>query len=189
VWRKTSLNSSRHCVKVIGGKQTNRRGGSPWTGTPSVTDSKDKDPYDLDRFLEAQEQVYHDVLAEIRSGKKRSHWMWYIFPQFDGLGFSSTSKHYSIKSIQEAKAYLDHPILGPRLLECVEAVLAIEGRSVREIFGSPDDLKLKSCATLFACVLPSNSVFSRLIEKYYSGGMDERTLWLLDFTKVRKLRI
>jgi uncharacterized protein (DUF1810 family) len=105
--------------------------------------------------------------------------MWYIFPQFDGLAFSSTSKHYAIKSIEEAKAYLDHPVLGPRLLECAEAVVRVEGRSATEIFGSPDDLKLKSCATLFAGVLPPGSVFERLLAKYYRGERDQKTLRLL----------
>jgi uncharacterized protein (DUF1810 family) len=105
--------------------------------------------------------------------------MWYIFPQIDGLAFSSTSKHYAIKNIEEAKAYLDHPILGPRLLACAEAVVQVEGRSATDIFGSPDDLKLKSCATLFACVSPRGSVFERLLEKYYGGERDEKTLLLL----------
>src|SRR5687768_14017518 len=98
------------------------------------------DPHNLSRFLHAQEDDYVQALTEIRSGRKRSHWMWYIFPQFDGLGFSSTSRHYAIKSIAEAEAYLNHPVLGPRLAECAEAVLAIKGRSALEIFGSPDDM-------------------------------------------------
>ena len=97
----------------------------------------------------------------------------------DGLAFSSTSKYYAIKSVEEARAYLDHPILGPRLLECAEAVTRVEGRSAREIFGSPDDLKLRSCATLFARVSPPGSVFDRLLEKYYQGGRDDKTLRLL----------
>jgi uncharacterized protein (DUF1810 family) len=105
--------------------------------------------------------------------------MWYIFPQFDGLAYSSTSKHYAIKSAEEAKTYIAHPVLGPRLLECAEAVLSIDGRSAEDIFGSPDDLKLRSCATLFACVLPPGSVFDRLLEKYYPGGRDGKTLRLL----------
>jgi uncharacterized protein (DUF1810 family) len=146
----------------------------------SSTDSPGiDDPYNLSRFLRAQQDDFEKALAEIRSGKKRTHWMWYIFPQLDGLAFSSTSKHYAIKSIEEAKAYLDHPVLGPRLLECAEAVLGVEGRSAREIFGSPDDLKLRSCATLFACVLPPGSVFDRLLDKYYRGERDEKTLRLL----------
>lgn len=105
--------------------------------------------------------------------------MWYVFPQFSGLGFSSTSKSYSIKSIEEAKAYLSHSVLGPRLRECAEAAIAVEGRSATEIFGSPDDLKLRSCATLFAHVSPPNSVFERLLEKYYGGRRDDKTLRLL----------
>ncbi len=137
------------------------------------------DPYDLNRFLRAQEDDYDRALAEIRGGRKRSHWMWYIFPQIDGLAFSSTSKFYAIKSVEEAKAYLAHPILGPRLLECAEAALAVEGRSAKEIFGSPDDLKLRSCATLFASVSPSGSVFERVLDKYYEGQRDDKTLELL----------
>jgi len=144
------------------------------------TDSRrSDDPYDLDRFVRAQEDDYERALSEIRSGRKRSHWMWYIFPQIDGLAFSSTSKYYSIKSVEEARAYLDHPVLGPRLLECAEAAIRVEGRSAREIFGSPDDLKLRSCATLFARVSPPGSVFDRLLEKYYRGERDSKTLQLL----------
>jgi uncharacterized protein (DUF1810 family) len=137
------------------------------------------DPYNLSRFLRAQEDVYAQALSEIRGGQKRTHWMWYIFPQLDGLAFSSTSKHYSIKSVEEARAYLAHPVLGPRLRECAEAVVRVEGRSATAIFGSPDDLKLRSCATLFACVSPPGSVFDRLLEKYYGGGRDDKTLRLL----------
>src|SRR5438034_9503126 len=107
------------------------------------------DPYDLQRFVRAQEHDYEEALSEIRSGRKRSHWMWYIFPQFDGLGISATSRKYAIKSVAEAEAYLGHPILGPRLLACCEAALRVEGRSAHEIFGSPDEMKLRSCATLF----------------------------------------
>lgn len=137
------------------------------------------DPYNLNRFVQAQEQDYQRALAEIRQGRKRTHWMWYIFPQLDGLAFSSTSKHYSIKSLDEAKAYLAHPVLGPRLLECAEAVVAVEGPSASEIFGSPDDLKLRSCATLFACVSPPGSVFERLLNKYHHAERDPKTLALL----------
>ena len=137
------------------------------------------DTHDLNRFVQAQENVYEQALGEIRSGDKQSHWMWYIFPQFDGLGLSSTSKRYSIKSLAEAKAYLLHPILGPRLMECAEAVVRIEGRSALEIFGSPDDVKLRSCATLFACVSPVGSVFDRLLGKYFHGERDGKTLLLV----------
>jgi len=139
------------------------------------------DPYHLSRFVRAQQDDFEQALEEINSGKKRTHWMWYIFPQIDGLAFSSTSKHYAIKSIEEAKAYLAHPILGPRLLECAEVVVRVEGRTATDIFGSPDDLKLRSCATLFACVLPSGSVFDRLLDKYYRGERDRKTLRLLGF--------
>lgn len=137
------------------------------------------DPYDLGRFLHAQRGDFERALAEITSGKKRTHWMWYVFPQLDGLAFSSTSKYYAIKSIEEARAYLAHPVLGPRLLRCAEAALRVEGRFATEIFGSPDDLKLRSCATLFACVSPPGSVFERLLDKYYGGERDRKTLRLL----------
>jgi len=137
------------------------------------------DPYDLRRFLQAQADDYDQALSEIRSGRKRTHWMWYIFPQIDGLAVSSTAKHYSIKSVEEARAYLDHPVLGPRLLECAAAAVGVEGRSATEIFGFPDDLKLRSCATLFACVSPASSVFERLLGKYYGSVPDDKTLRLL----------
>jgi uncharacterized protein (DUF1810 family) len=137
------------------------------------------DPFLLGRFVLAQRDDYEQALSEITSGRKRSHWMWYIFPQLDGLAFSSTSKHYAIKSLDEARAYLDHPVLGPRLLECTEAVVRLEGRTAQDIFGSPDDLKLRSCATLFACVAPPGSVFDRLLTKYYRGRRDDKTLQLL----------
>jgi uncharacterized protein (DUF1810 family) len=137
------------------------------------------DPYHLDRFVQAQQDDYAQALAEIRGGRKRTHWMWYVFPQLDGLGFSSTAQFYAIKSLDEARAYLEHPVLGPRLLECAEAAAGVEGRSAREIFGSPDDLKLRSCATLFAQVSPPGSVFHRALDKYYRGEPDQQTLRLL----------
>lgn len=137
------------------------------------------DHSDLNRFLAAQEGIYDEALAEIRAGRKRSHWMWFIFPQFKGLGFSATTQHFAIRSAAEARAYLAHPVLGPRLVECAEAALAIEGRTAREIFGSPDDLKLRSSATLFASVSPDGSVFHRLLDKYFDGQPDRRTLELL----------
>ncbi len=137
------------------------------------------DPHNLSRFVQAQARDYEQALAEIRSGRKRSHWMWYIFPQFNGLGFSATSKRYAIKSLAEAEAYLNHPVLGPRLLGCAEAVLAVPGRSAYEIFSSPDDIKLKSCATLFAHASPAGSVFDRLLDQYFHGERDGKTLRLL----------
>jgi len=143
------------------------------------------DPYALGRFVQAQETSYDQAFAEITSGRKRSHWMWYVFPQFDGLGFSETSRHYSIKSVAEAEAYLKHTVLGSRLLECAEALLAVEGRSAHDIFGSPDDLKLRSCATLFAHVSPAGSVFERLLDKYFQSRPDEKTLRLLGIPSAR----
>ena len=127
------------------------------------------DPYDLNRFVRAQEDDYERALSEITSGRKRTHWMWYIFPQLDGLAFSPTSKRYAIKSVEEARAYLEHPILGPRLLNCAEAAVGVEGRSATEIFGSPDDLKLKSCATLFSCVVAAGLGVRPLAREVLSG--------------------
>jgi len=138
-----------------------------------------KDPWKLGRFIQAQQGDYAQALAEIRAGRKRTHWMWYVFPQFAGLGYSPTSVHYAIKSRDEAEAYLAHPILGPRLIECAEAALQVEGRSAQEIFGSPDDMKLRSSATLFASVSPDGSVFHRIIDKYFGGGADGRTIKLM----------
>ena len=147
--------------------------------TDTNTPGSSNDPHNLSRFVKAQEIDYATALAEVKNGRKDSHWMWYIFPQFDGLGFSATSKRYSIKSIGEAEAYLKHPVLGKRLAECAEAALGVEGRSALEIFGSPDDAKLRSCATLFACVSPAGSVFERLLDKYFRGRRDGKTLRLL----------
>jgi uncharacterized protein (DUF1810 family) len=138
-----------------------------------------KDPFDLDRFVRAQAADYKRALAEIKSGHKRSHWMWYVFPQFAGLGQSPTSQHFAISSLDEARAYLAHPILGPRLSECASALLDVHDKTVHQMFGSPDDLKLKSSATLFALVSPDDSVFHRLLEKYFDGHADERTLTLV----------
>jgi uncharacterized protein (DUF1810 family) len=137
------------------------------------------DPYDLTRFVEAQRDSYDHALAEIASGRKRSHWMWYIFPQCAGLGASTTSRRYAIRSLAEAQAYLHHPVLGPRLVACAEAVLAVDGRTAREIFGSPDDLKLRSCATLFAHASAAGSVFHRVLDRYFASQPDEATLQFL----------
>ncbi|HEY8160534.1 MAG TPA: DUF1810 domain-containing protein [Methylobacter sp.] len=144
------------------------------------------DTFDLNRFMNAQESVYDSAFAELRSGRKRTHWMWYIFPQIDGLGHSATSKRYAIKSLEEARQYLNHPVLGKRLLECAEAVFAVEGRSASEIFGYPDDLKLKSSMTLFAYVAAPGSVFSRILDKYFNGERDALTLQLLDKLKANE---
>ena len=137
------------------------------------------DRFDLNRFVHAQAGVYPRALAELKLGRKRSHWMWFIFPQIDGLGYSSAAKFYAIKSKDEAKAYLDHPLLGQRLMECAAALLKIEGKSAAEIFGYPDDLKLRSSMTLFASASAADSVFSRVLAQYFEGEPDQRTLELL----------
>jgi uncharacterized protein (DUF1810 family)/gamma-glutamylcyclotransferase (GGCT)/AIG2-like uncharacterized protein YtfP len=147
---------------------------------PTHDAGRGADPFDLNRFVDAQEASYQQALSEIRSGQKKSHWMWYIFPQLDGLGFSSISKRYAIRNAAEAEAYLYHPTLGARLVESVEAAMHVQGRSAFEMFGTPDDLKLQSCATLFAAVSPSGSVFEQLLEKYFDGERDDKTLYLLD---------
>ncbi len=148
------------------------------SGSPS-------DPHNLNRFVQAQANVYERALREVKTGRKRTHWMWFIFPQLDGLGLSSTSKRYAIRSLDEARAYLEHPILGPRLNACVEAALSVEGKSAHDVFGSPDDLKLRSCATLFALVSPPNSVFELLLEKYYEGRRDDQTTRLVELATSR----
>jgi uncharacterized protein (DUF1810 family) len=137
------------------------------------------DPFDLGRFVSAQAGIYDAALAEIRRGEKRTHWMWFIFPQLAGLGSSPTAQRYAIASLPEATAYLSHHMLGPRLNECAEAALAVTGRSALEIFGSPDDMKLRSSATLFAQISDAGSVFHQILEKYFAGHGDERTLALL----------
>lgn len=136
------------------------------------------DPHDLERFVRAQATDYDRALSELRAGSKRSHWMWYIFPQLEGLGRSATARRYAIRSAAEARAYLEHPVLGPRLSECANAVLGVAGRSAREIVGSPDDLKLRSCVTLFASV-SQDALFGQLLEKYYRGQPDQETVRLL----------
>ena len=142
--------------------------------------SDSPDPFDLKRFVSAQESEYKRALEEIAAGRKRSHWMWYIFPQIAGLGLSATSQHYAIRSLDEARAYLADPILGPRLIECAGATLTVKDRSAYDIFGSPDDMKLRSSVTLFALVSPENSVFHRVLEKYFEGKRDQRTVDLAD---------
>ncbi|MEA3642420.1 MAG: DUF1810 domain-containing protein [Lamprobacter sp.] len=137
------------------------------------------DPQALNRFVDAQESYFTQALAEISAGQKRSHWMWFIFPQFAGLGSSATAQQFAIRSRGEAATYLAHPVLGPRLIACAKAALAIQGRTAREVFGTPDDLKLRSCATLFAQIALEGSVFEQLLERYFDGQPDARTLTLL----------
>jgi uncharacterized protein (DUF1810 family) len=136
------------------------------------------DPFDLQRFVDAQRGVYPQVRAELAAGCKRSHWMWFVFPQFKELGRSATAQHYGIASLAEAQAYWAHPLLGPRLRECTDLVLAVDGRSAHEIFGPPDDLKFRSCMTLFAQAT-GEGLFTRALEKYFRGEADPRTIELL----------
>ena len=134
------------------------------------------DPFDLQRFVDAQEPVYEQVRAELRAGRKQSHWMWFIFPQIEGLGMSPTSVFYALSSLDEAKAYLAHPLLGPRLRECAELALEVEGRTAREIFGAVDEMKFRSSMTLFSRAAPEEPLFSQCLEEYFGGGLDPATL-------------
>lgn len=138
-----------------------------------------KEGKDLQRFLSAQERDYDVALSEIKAGKKRSHWMWYIFPQIQGLGFSDTAKFYAIRDVGEAEAYLAHPLLGARLSEICMALLRLPGNNAHAIFGSPDDLKLRSCMTLFAALDGAGSVFQQVLDKFFAGAGDVRTLQLM----------
>jgi len=133
------------------------------------------DPHDLQRFIDAQARVIDQVREELAQGRKRSHWMWFVFPQIAGLGFSAMAQRYAIASLDEAKAYLRHPILGPRLEDCTRLVIAVDGRSAHDIFGSPDDMKFRSSMTLFARAAP-NGVFGEALEKYFNGEADSETL-------------
>jgi uncharacterized protein (DUF1810 family) len=138
------------------------------------------DPFDLHRFLEAQEGVYARALRELRSGRKRGHWMWFIFPQIEGLGRSATTRYYAVKSAAEARAYLRHPVLGPRLRDCARALLALDTHAARDVLGYPDNLKLRSSMTLFAHAAgESGTVFHRVLDQYFDGEPDRRTLDLL----------
>jgi uncharacterized protein (DUF1810 family) len=139
-----------------------------------------EDPFDLARFVEAQEGVYHRALDELRRGRKASHWMWFVFPQLAGLGGSAIAVRYAIASLDEARAYLAHPLLGPRLVACVETLMGLSGPSAEAIFGFPDVLKLRSCLTLFAEAAPDDPRFQEALGRYYSGDADERTLSLLE---------
>ncbi|MBR0776034.1 DUF1810 domain-containing protein [Bradyrhizobium diazoefficiens] len=136
------------------------------------------DPFDLDRFVQAQNPVYSGVVGELQRGRKQSHWMWFIFPQIAGLGFSAMSQRYAIASRAEAKAYLAHPVLGPRLAECTGLVLAVEGRGINAILGAPDDAKFRSSMTLFGAV-SGDPVFDQAIARYFAGKRDGATLEIL----------
>ncbi len=136
-------------------------------------------PYDLDRFLMAQQHGYDGVLEELRRGRKTGHWIWFIFPQVAGLGYSEMSGHYAIASLDEARAYLGHPVLGARLRECAGVVLATKGRTAEQIFGSIDAMKLRSCMTLFHRAASDEAVFAQVLDRYYDGVADEATDALL----------
>ena len=138
-----------------------------------------KDPFDLERFKTAQDVIYHRVVAELSDGQKRSHWMWYIFPQYDGLGFSLMAKEYAIKSLDEAKAYLADSLLNGRLRECSHLVMLASEKSAQQIFGFPDVMKLRSSMTLFAAVSEPNSIFQQVIDTFYQGEADPQTLRLI----------
>ena len=139
----------------------------------------DADPFDLNRFVTAQAPVFSAALDELKAGRKRSHWMWFVFPQLRGLGHSAMAEFYGISSLAEARAYLAHPLLGPRLILCTETVLALQGRSVHAIFGSPDDLKFRSSMTLFAIATgEGEAVFRRALDHYCEGCLDARTVAL-----------
>ena len=144
-----------------------------------MSETASDDPFFLGRFVSAQGDVYDQALSEMQNGKKLTHWMWFIFPQLRGLGSTETSKYYAIGSLDEARAYLADDVLGPRLIACAEACLGVEGRSAHEIFSSPDDMKLRSSATLFADVSPDNSVFHQILDKYFNGEPDSKTLSLI----------
>jgi uncharacterized protein (DUF1810 family) len=135
-----------------------------------------EDVHNLGRFVEAQGAVYPSARTELAAGRKAGHWMWFIFPQIEGLGHSQMSRRYAIRSLAEAEAYLAHPVLGARLLECTLLLLQIEGRSISEILGSPDDIKFRSCMTLFGHACPENKIFRGALEKYFGGEPDSLTL-------------
>jgi uncharacterized protein (DUF1810 family) len=137
------------------------------------------DPLNLERFVEAQAKDYAAALAELRAGRKTTHWIWYVLPQLRGLGTSSRAIHYGIGSLDEARAYLAHPLLGPRLLECVAAMTALPTANAVQVLGPIDAAKFRSCLTLFRAADPKNGVFSEALDKYYGGAPDERTLALL----------
>ncbi|HVL55106.1 MAG TPA: DUF1810 domain-containing protein [Burkholderiaceae bacterium] len=137
------------------------------------------DPYDLQRFVSAQDPVFDQVCAELSAGRKRTHWMWFVFPQLRALGRSATAKRFGIADRDEALAYWRHPVLGPRLKRCAELVLAVKQGTANDVFGSPDDLKLRSCMTLFAAVAPQEPVFAEVLQRFFGGVRDEATLMLL----------
>ena len=137
---------------------------------------RDADPFDLKRFVDAQDRVYPAVLGELASGRKESHWMWFVFPQIAGLGQSPTTVKFAISSLEEASAFLSHPVLGPRLRECAALTLTVEGRTARQIFGPVDEMKFRSSMTLFARAAPEAAVFQQCLDRYFGGVPDPATL-------------
>ena len=134
------------------------------------------DPFNLARFTEAQNPVYTRVCSELREGRKTSHWMWFVFPQIEGLGSSFMARKFAIASLEEARAYLEHPVLGSRLVECTQLVCQVQGKTIQEILGSPDDMKFRSCMTLFSCAAPGPGVFEEALKKFFDGEPDASTL-------------
>lgn len=166
-------------IRLAWGGRTFRQHGGParvLAGQQQEAGDVMDDPFNLQRFLDAQAPVFATARAELAAGRKRSHWMWFIFPQIGGLGSSPTSRFYAIASRQEALAYLRHPVLGARLLDCTQLVNAAEGRSAFDIFGDPDCMKFQSCMTLFAAVAPDEPAFREALAKYYGGAADQATL-------------
>jgi uncharacterized protein (DUF1810 family) len=155
---------------------------TPFAGI-SVSENEMNDPYDLQRFVDAQNPVYDRICSELRDGRKESHWMWFVFPQFEGLGSSPLAREFAISSLAEAIAYLEHPILDRRLTECTRLVNLVEGRPVEQIFGYPDDLKFRSSMTLFAHATPDNQVFIDALHKYFKGEFDPATLVRLQLSE------
>jgi len=163
----------KESIGGTGGTENSRR--AHHRGT-SMSGADQEDPHNLQRFLDAQNAVFAQVCSELRAGRKRSHWMWFIFPQIQGLGYSPLARKFAISSLQEAKAYLDHPILGARLKELCRLVNRVEGRSIEEIFGYPDDLKFRSSMTLFAHAASDDQIFRDALEKYFNGEDDPATV-------------
>jgi uncharacterized protein (DUF1810 family) len=135
---------------------------------------------DLQRFVDAQDPVYGQVCAELEAGQKSSHWMWFVFPQFRGLGSSAMAKRYAIASRAEAVDYLAHPVLGPRLRQCTELMLRVDGKSALQILGTPDDMKFRSCMTLFSLIRPDEKLFANALNKYFAGRADQKTVEMLE---------
>ena len=141
----------------------------------------DRDNHIMNKFIKAQEAVYGKVLSELRAGHKQTHWMWFIFPQIDGLGRSPTALHYAVKNIKEAQQYLNHPVLGARLMQCTEIMLDLDNTSALAVFGKIDAMKFKSSMTLFMLAADSDSVFEKVLDKYFNGERDSKTLEILNY--------